>query len=75
MRAVIGKAPNLACKCPYKANGARWQRDAAWVVPSFKRQKRLVAPSIAVLRAVRMDAGDAKIKTPSAPSGRPVERR
>jgi len=33
MRAVIGKAPHLACYRPYKANGACWQRDAAWVAP------------------------------------------
>jgi hypothetical protein len=63
MRAIIGKALNSACKCPYKANGARWQRDAAWDI-LFKLQKRLLAPSSAVFRTVRTDAGDAEIKMP-----------
>jgi hypothetical protein len=75
MRAIMGKVPNSACKCPYKANGARWQRDAAWDI-LFKLQKRLLAPSSAVFQTVRTDAGDAEIKMPSAPtrSGQPVRR-
>jgi hypothetical protein len=75
MRAVIGKAPNLACKRPYRANGARWQRGAR-VVP-FKLQKRLVAPSSAMGRPVGTGAGDAEVKMPGTPtrSDRPVEER